>query len=524
MMSNIYFRILTISFIFSNLTTIESAKILGIFIIFSKSHHSVSQPIVKGLAARGHEVTVVSHFKSSHTVPNYTEILLPEANNFIDTIDIKSTQNYSDYYQYKKFLRELENSHCDHVLSLEFIKELIFSKEKTIDLIIGEIYFTQCYHLLAYTLNVPLILFLSPSLGEGVHYFVGNPCNPSFIPVKNTLYTTRMSFFERLDNAFQYSRNYWFQSFVINADTERYAREVFKMEPPSSEELNKKAALGFYNSHFSFIGRPMSPNAIEIGGIHIKERKKLSKDLEDFIEGFAPGVIFFSFGTTIKASSISSEKLKIIIDTFASIPQRVLWRVNELNISESIPPNVKLGKWFPQRDILEHKNVIGFISHCGLLGTLEAVHTSTPVIGMPFSFDQFQNANILAEKGAGIHVDYFTMTKYIFARAIEEIITNPKYRENMQKLSMVFKDRPRSPLDESLYWSEYVIKHQGAPHLRTTAADMPLYQYLLLDVLAVILGTAIGILCICKLLLRIGVRFSNYITYTYLGKTKKTIR
>ena len=62
-------------------------------------------------------------------------------------------------------------------------------------------------------------------------------------------------------------------------------------------------------------------------------------------------MILFSFGTTIKASSMSSEKIKVITDAFASIPQRVLWRVNELNVS-NVPSNVKLGKWFPQRDIL----------------------------------------------------------------------------------------------------------------------------------------------------------------------------
>ena len=77
----------------------------------------------------------------------------------------------------------------------------------------------------------------------------------------------------------------------------------------------------------------------------------LIQDIEDFIENSNQGVIFFSFGSTIKASSISAEKLQMIKTVFSSIPQRVLWRVNELNITE-VSSNVKLGKWFPQRDIL----------------------------------------------------------------------------------------------------------------------------------------------------------------------------
>lgn len=41
-----------------------------------------------------------------------------------------------------------------------------------------------------------------------------------------------------------------------------------------------------------------------------------------------------------------------------------------------------------------------------------------------------------------------------------------------------------SPMDTAIYWTEYVIRHRGAPHMRTAGADLPLYQYLLLDVIA----------------------------------------
>lgn len=73
----------------------------------------------------------------------------------------------------------------------------------------------------------------------------------------------------------------------------------------------------------------------------------------------------------------------------------------------------------------------------------------------------------------------------------------------MQKLSRIFKDRLVSPLDEALYWSEYVIKHKGAPHMRTTAADMPLYKYLLLDLILFVIGVFLGIIYLMRYLLRI---------------------
>lgn len=38
-----------------------------------------------------------------------------------------------------------------------------------------------------------------------------------------------------------------------------------------------------------------------------------------------------------------------------------------------------------------------------------------------------------------------------------------------------------------LYWTEYVIRHKGAPHLKPHALNLALYQYFLLDVIAVLI-------------------------------------
>jgi glucuronosyltransferase len=49
-----------------------------------------------------------------------------------------------------------------------------------------------------------------------------------------------------------------------------------------------------------------------------------------------------------------------------------------------------------------------------------------------------------------------------------------------------------SPLDTAIFWTEYVIRHAGAPHLRTAAVELAWYQYLLLDVLAVIMAVVVS--------------------------------
>lgn len=63
-------------------------------------------------------------------------------------------------------------------------------------------------------------------------------------------------------------------------------------------------------------------------------------------------------------------------------------------------------------------------------------------------------------------------------------------------------DRPQTPQQALVYWTEYVIRHQGAPHLRVAAVDLNWYQYLLLDVFAFLTGCLLLILLIVKLVFK----------------------
>jgi glucuronosyltransferase len=51
------------------------------------------------------------------------------------------------------------------------------------------------------------------------------------------------------------------------------------------------------------------------------------------------------------------------------------------------------------------------------------------------------------------------------------------------------KDRPQDAKSLAIYWIEYVMRHNGAPHLHYPAADLNIFQVNSLDV--------IGFLLIC---------------------------
>lgn len=55
---------------------VKCFKILGIFPSPSKSHYYVGNALMKGLAEKGHEVTVISPFKEKESIKNYREVIL----------------------------------------------------------------------------------------------------------------------------------------------------------------------------------------------------------------------------------------------------------------------------------------------------------------------------------------------------------------------------------------------------------------------------------------------------------------
>jgi glucuronosyltransferase len=77
-----------------------------------------------------------------------------------------------------------------------------------------------------------------------------------------------------------------------------------------------------------------------------------------------------------------------------------------------------------------------------------------------------------------------------------------RYRENAQRLSRIYRDQPLTPLEQAVFWTEYVIRHKGAPHMRSAALDLTWYQYFLLDVIAVLMLAVGSFLLLAYLMLR----------------------
>ncbi len=79
---------------------------------------------------------------------------------------------------------------------------------------------------------------------------------------------------------------------------------------------------------------------------------------------------------------------------------------------------------------------------------------------------------------------------------------NFSFKSNATRVSSIFRDSPRTPVEVAVDWMEYVVRHNGAKHLRSAALDLNIFQYFLLDVICtVVLGLFIlfgFLLCLCR--------------------------
>ena len=73
-----------------------------------------------------------------------------------------------------------------------------------------------------------------------------------------------------------------------------------------------------------------------------------------------------------------------------------------------------------------HPNVKLFITHGGLMGTMEAVYSGVPMVAIPLFGDQFQNVKNYEDEGIVVRLDYTTITKERVLKALREVLENPR--------------------------------------------------------------------------------------------------
>nr|XP_022913479.1 UDP-glucuronosyltransferase 2A3-like [Onthophagus taurus] len=464
----------------------HSANILALFPIPCRSHFAIYQPLLEKLAERGHQIDVLTHFPRNIPLNGYTDYSIRREDEFYSfDIDIEMVKSLSllDILNIINF--NAGATICYNAQNKTATQNLMKSK-KEYDLIITEIFFSDCSLGFATMFNVPIIVMTSSVSMPWASDIAGLPDNPSYIPHYFSPYSQDMTFLEKLMNTVTLQLIKMWHTYYPSEEANKFIQETFGRNSPHIEDIRKNISLVMVNSHFSLQqSRPLPPNFIEIGGIHLKPNPVLPKEFENHLKTNLKGVVYLSFGTTFKSETFPDYKLKPIFEALSEIPYKILWKGKRSDVAKhlNIPSNIQFVPWMPQLEVLCHPNLKLFISHCGLGGVQEAIYCGKPVLGLPIWADQFAQAKIINDKGLGLTIPLLKhFTKENLLNVLQQLLENPRFTENARRSSEIFRDRQVSPLDTAVYWAEYVIRHKGAPHLKSKAAYLTFYEYYCLDI------------------------------------------
>ena len=177
------------------------------------------------------------------------------------------------------------------------------------------------------------------------------------------------------------------------------------------------------------------------------------QEISDFIG--KSKFIYVSFGTTADITKGPKELKDKFINAYKNARDlKFIWKWEGDSKTLNLPPNVYTAKWMPQQEILgnssstiylqqckifvnfdswdsyyaffaAHPQIVGFITHGGLLGTQEAIYHGVPMIAFPLFAEQDYNAERLSRMGRGIMMDIATFTSQDLLDAIQAISANP---------------------------------------------------------------------------------------------------
>lgn len=334
------------------------------------------------------------------------------------------------------------------------------------------------------------------------------PLSASFIPSVLLPFTDDMNFWQRLTNL----------AFKTMAELGDISQRVEIEEyMPWIEELsfqrfisNADLCLKLRDNFMDFV-RPEMPDIVPIATIMGRPGKPLPTQLQSLISSAPHGVIIVSFGTIV--SSLPLDIVETMIEAFRDIEQTVIMKYTK-NI-DNLPSNVHLLPWIPQNDLLAQDNVRLFISHCGMNSIIEAVYHGTPLVAIPFAYDQHNNAALVEAKGLGVRLHLHSFNATHLKQAIADVLGKPSYKRSAGHLSTVFRSlQTTENTKDPVYWIEHVIEY-GTSHLKSRAAIMPKYQFLMLDGIF-FMAAVIMTFVTCSL-------YVSYLILRYLYKKRQVI-
>jgi UDP:flavonoid glycosyltransferase YjiC (YdhE family) len=156
------------------------------------------------------------------------------------------------------------------------------------------------------------------------------------------------------------------------------------------------------------------------------------RPLPDWWDGSADPLVYVSFGSAAAGNGFFPEVYRGAVDALADARVRVLLTVGtEVDPADlgAVPANVHVEQWVPQGAVMAHASAM--VGHGGSGSTLAAMAAGLPLAVVPLFADQPENAQRVADVGAGLRLDGVAG----LGEAVGALLEDPSYREGARAVA-----------------------------------------------------------------------------------------
>ncbi|XP_023162759.2 UDP-glucuronosyltransferase isoform X2 [Drosophila hydei] len=468
----------------SLLLVLDSSRAANILVLFphaSESHFAVMRTLVAELASREHNVTVYSGHGLSEQLERVVEHVVQPEFDFWSNLQEQAAAGGSlqdlallPDSKLRSSLAVVGARAVEHFLVQAPLLKLLqlSSVEFEYDLIIVDYFYTEALLALGYKHNKPTIGIISTDFGNYMNAVQEALLPVACSPIDYETYTKDLGFAARLGNIREcmarrkqfYNEHYAAQDKII--------RKHFKIAVNIPELQAHHLALLLLNNHVPlWTPRPLLPQIVPAGGLHIRGPRELIWNVKRYVEESADGIIYIQLGNEQPCGQLPEQKLKILFDFIGARKERFIWTCHDI-------------------DILAHPRVRAFIMNGDLLSIQEGIMRHVPMLGLPNFQNERKNMQLAVQLGVALQLDQSNFTKDALNWALDELTKQQHYQLTIREVSSEFRDRPLGALANAMFWVNYVVRHKGGTAIRTRGIDIASNHLHLFDLFVFYFGLA----------------------------------
>eukprot|EP00102_Acyrthosiphon_pisum_P017439 XP_008188832.2 PREDICTED: UDP-glucuronosyltransferase 2B7-like [Acyrthosiphon pisum] len=251
----------------------EAARILAVETIAGKSHWYFMRSLLRSLTDAGHMVTVFTPFPDGDRA-NYTEV--DTSRDFPMKLDMDVMQMirvFEDPFMITNLMSGLARTYCDAAYSNQKLADIMAPQARDrYDVLLIEPLGFDCVSYLADSLGLPVIYSIpSPMITFAERLFTGHVSNPACVSHMFASHAVPATFVQRFTNT---------ALLTYSMAKTKYDQLVTLFTDPRPYDLapTVNPSIIFQNSHYvTEAPRPVTPNVIYVGGVHLKPAKTIPK-------------------------------------------------------------------------------------------------------------------------------------------------------------------------------------------------------------------------------------------------------